>query len=383
MSNMVRKHTVEGTSSWSAICDIIERTKEMLSVTKFVARTFVPPTSHLDQIPLGSSSVPIYPGHAPDNHEYGKAAQGYDTFAAATRARDVDIKHPDLEDEIGQRRGTKRTKLGGIREATNVQYGGLGIRGARDAPFGLGSNSMTTSELHLKDQAKGKNAKGDTVANGDNPCFVIGVDPTAANPTGQMHKSPKRSASPTEPLEQEKPKKAKKQHKKTTEEMVANGERYAIDVNPAPVFPAGPTHKSPKRSAHPTEPLEQEKPKKAKKKHKGALTKGTDIPTIEFEDISQEVDARMKEKEAKRKRNQEKKRKRVSDDSPVALVESSDDAEVEPLRKKQLRKSEDKVLVDRSISKKRHDANDDEGQGEGKKRRRKKTKDRVEDQVVV
>lgn len=319
----------------------------------------------------------MYPGYSPADHDYGKAAHGYDTFAAAARARGVDVKLPDSEYEIGQARGTKRTKLEGIGEAPNLQYGGLGIRGADGAPGGLESNPMTPSELHLKNQATGKNGTEDTVANGDNPYFVIGVDPTSINPTGPIRKSPKRSASPTEPLEKEKPKKAKKKHKNTTEEMVANGEHFFIDVNPTPVVLTGSTHKSPKRNAPSTEPLEQEGPKKAKKKHKGTLPKG-----IEFEDISQEVDTRLKEKEAKRKRNQEKKRKRVFDDAPTGPVESSDAAEVEPPKKKQSRKSEDNVLVDRSISKKRHGANDDKGQGEGKTKRRKKTKDLVEDQVV-
>lgn len=323
MTDMVRKHTVEGTGNWRAICDIIDRTKEMLYAAKSTARTFVPPADHRDQVPLGSSSASMYPGYSPADHEYGKAAEEYGSFAAAARARGVDVKHPDLEYEIGQARGTKRKVLEGIEETTNVKHGGPGSRGAGEAPGGPETKPMTPYALHLKKQAEEKNAAEETTSNGDNPSFVI-------------------------------------------------------DVNPTPVNLARQTTKSPKRSASPPAPLEQKKAKKAKKKHKGDLPQATDYQGVEFEDISQEVDARMKEKEAKRKRKEEKKRKRESADSPTAPADSSADAEVERPKKRKSKKSEDNALSDGSISKKRHGGEDDEEQGEVKKKKRKKSKDQVE-----
>lgn len=283
----------------------------------------MPPLNQRDQVPLGSSSVSMYPGYSPADHDYGKAAEEYGAFAAAARAQGVDVKHPDLDYEIGQGRGTKRKTLEGIREATHVKHGGPGSRGAGEAPGGPEPIPMTPYALHLKNQANGKKPAEEPVTNGDNPFFVIDVEPTPVNLTG-------------------------------------------------------PTIKSPKRSASPAEVLEQEKPKKLKKKHKGNLPQATDSQGVEFEDISHEVDARMKEKEAKRKRKKEKKRKRETADAPTAPAESPVAAEVEQPKKKKSRKSEDNVLVDRSVSKRRQSAEDDEVQGEGKKKKRKKIKDQVE-----
>lgn len=277
----------------------------------------VPPVNHLDQVPLGSSSVSMYPGYSPADHDYGKAAEEYGAFAAAARAQGVDVKHPDLDYEIGQGRGTKRKTLEGIRQATKVKHGGPGSRGAGEAPGGPKPKPTTPYALHLKNQANGKNTAEETVANGDNPFFVIDVDPTPVNLTE-------------------------------------------------------PTIKSPKRSASLADNVEQEKPKKLKKKHKGNLPQAADSQGVEFEDISQEVDARLKEKEAKRKRKEEKKRKREPADALAAPAEPPVAAEIEQPRKKKSRKSEDNVLVDRSISKRRQSAEDDEVQGEGKKKKRKK-----------
>lgn len=302
----------------------------------------------------------MYPGYSPADHEYGKAAEEYGAFAAAARAQGVDVKHPDLEYELGQARGIKRKTSEENRESTNVKHGGPGSRGAGEAPGGPEPKPMTPYALHLKNQAKGKNITDETATNGGNPYFVIDVDPTPVNLTGLPTQSPKRSASP-EHLEQEKSK-AKKKHKGNLPQTTDHPLEFE-DVS------------SPKRSASP-EPPEQEKSKKAKKKHEGNLPQATDH-RVEFEDISQEVDARLKEKEAKRKRKEEKKRKREPADSTTAPAESSAAAEVEKPKKKS-RKSEGTVLVDRSPSKKRHNAEDGEGQEDSKKKKRKKSKEQVE-----
>lgn len=41
MVDMVRKHTVEGTGNYRTIMGLVERSKEMLSVSKNLAYTFV------------------------------------------------------------------------------------------------------------------------------------------------------------------------------------------------------------------------------------------------------------------------------------------------------------------------------------------------------
>lgn len=265
----------------------------------------------------------MYPGYSPADHEYGKAAEEYGNFAAAARAQGVDVKHPDMEYQIGQGRGTKRKTLEEIRGAKNVKHGGPGSHGAGEAPGKPEPIPMTPYALHLKSQAKGKNATHETATNGENACFVVDVNPTPVNLTGLTTKSPKRSAS----------------------------------------------HES----------LQQEKLKKAKKKHKGDLPQFTDNQGVgvEFEDISQEVDARLKEKEAKRKRKGEKKRKREPADSLTAPAEASVAVEVEPTIKKKSKKTKDNVLADKTISKKRQGAEDEEGQREGKKKKRKKTNEQA------
>ena len=285
----------------------------------------MPPVNLRDQVPLGSSSESMYPGYSPADHKYGKAAEEYGTFAAAARAQGVDIKHPDMEYQIGQARGTKRKTLEEIRGAKNVKHGGPGSHGAGEAPGKPQPLPTTPYALHLKSQAKGKTVTDETATNGENAYFVV-------------------------------------------------------DVNPTPVNLTELTTKSPKRSASPREPHEQERPKKAKKKHKGDLPQSTDSQGvgIEFEDISNEVDARLKEKEAKRKRKGEKKRKREPADSHTAPAESSVAVEVEPPIKKKSKKTKDNVLVDKSISKKRQGAEDEEGQREGKKKKRKKTNEPAE-----
>ena len=41
MTDMVRKHTVEGSGNWRTIMDVVERTKEMLYQSKKMSRQFV------------------------------------------------------------------------------------------------------------------------------------------------------------------------------------------------------------------------------------------------------------------------------------------------------------------------------------------------------
>ena len=495
MADMVRKHTIEGTGNWRTICDIIDRTKEMLNVAKFTSRTFVthpfehdgsqansqrvpPPTLH-DQVPIGSSSASMYPGYSPADHEYGKAAEERGQFVAAARDQGIEITHPDAEYEIGQARGIKRKTLEKIRAAKKVPYDGPGSKGAGAALGTREAKPLTPHSRIVKPQKeKGEHTVNEAATNGDNQFFVIDVNPTPVNISSVTTKSSNRSATSPEPHAKKKSKEAKRKHDGVLSEVTEvankslnrnftssepheqehkskkgkqehNGVRPgAVDgtvnspkrsFNPSEhheqehkskktkqkhdgVLPGATdgTVKSPKRSATPSEHHEQEhiskeakqkhdsvlpgatygsvtspkrsatpsesheqgtKPKKAKKKHHGNLPE-----RIEFEDISRDVDARMKEKEAKRKRKEEKKNKRDSEDLSAAQAESSggvtaadNDMEVEtPVKQKKKSTKSDDGALDRSLSKKRHGAEDDGGQGEGKKKRRRKSKEKVE-----
>lgn len=266
----------------------------------------------------------MYPGYSPADHEYGKAAEEYGRAAAKARAKGIDITHPDAEYNIGQAKGVKRKTLAGIREA----------KAAREAArvSGLGSAS---------DGASRKEASMPATTN------------------GAISEEKAQEATP----EDEQP-------------------AFFIDTNPTPVKLPGISNHPVKRSASPPEPMEGKKHKKAKKKHDGEIPKGEESHAAEFEDISGEVDARMKEKEEKRKQREEKKRKRLSEgDSATAADAPNAAGEIGKPKKKKPKKSDDEVLADRTASKKR--AGEDNGEAEDEdgtqKKKRKKSKETSEE----
>lgn len=266
----------------------------------------------------------MYPGYSPADHEYGKAAEEYGKAAAEARLQGIELKHPDAEYQIGQAKGAKRKTLAGIREKKAAKGKASGV--------GSGSGTGSGSEDPLKQepaQQATTNGKSRTekvqeaTPEGENPYFVIDTKPSPVNISGM----------PLQPL---------------------------------------------KRSASPPEAVEAKKSKKAKKKHDGAMSKGEDTTQVKTEDISEQVDARMKEKEEKRRMKEEKKRKRDADDGPLAAAEQSHAAaEVErPMKKKKAKKSGEEPLPDRTPSKKRSgEGTGDAGDGEGKKKKRKKSKE--------
>ncbi len=265
----------------------------------------------------------MYPGYSPADHEYGKAAEEFGRAAAEARAKGVEIKHPEVEYEIGQAKGIKRRTLAGMRGALAAKGQGSG------SGSGSGSEGPTTQVPKEKatpqEKAKDEEAKAPT-PEGDNPFFVIDTKPTPVNLPGMK----------TQPV---------------------------------------------KRSASPPGSTEAKKHKKAKKHHEGELPTSADAAKVEFEDISGEVDARMKEREEKRKRKDEKKRKRESEgdqteaaeahatssDTPAAVVE------VEKPKTKKAKDSNGEELADRTVSNKRSGEEIEEAvDGEGKKTKKRK-----------
>jgi len=125
---------------------------------------------------------------------------------------------------------------------------------------------------------------------------------------------------------------------------------FVVDINPTPV-------KLPGRSTK--RPLEDESEgaeKKKDKKKRLREDKEEQEPVIETEDISAEVDARLKAKEEKKKSKEEKKRRRES---------AGEDEE------KIVKKSK----KDKSKKRGAEDGEEGSGDGEGKKKKRKRNKD--------
>lgn len=263
----------------------------------------------------------MYPGYSPADHEYGKAAEEYGRAATAARAQGIEIKPKDFDYNIGQARGNKRKALESIEAA----------KPARESGSGPGSGSRSDRPA-TKDE-----------------------DPHPTNDQIQQDAQDKPSE---ERDESQKP-------------------AFFIDVNPTPVdFPTMKTE-SPKRNASSQDPVEEKKHKKTKKEHVGDLPGTADSNGVEFEDISQEVDARLKEKEEKRKhQGEKKKRKRDSGETPAAEVEAA--AEPGKPKKKKSKKAgnPDEPNVTDVSPKKRPGADDSQEQGEGKKKKRKKNKEK-------
>ena len=271
----------------------------------------------------------MYPGYSPADHEYGKAAEEYGKLVAEARVLGVDIKHEDAEYEIGQAKGVKRKTLGAFRESHAAQgvTSDIGTGSGADVPIKKKANKSPTTNGQTSTE-KAEEAKPE----GDNPYFVIDTNPTPVNIPGMSFQSPKRSA----------------------------------------VFP---------------EAVEAKKHKKAKKKHDGEMPKGEDTQQVKTEDISDQVDARMKEKEKKRRMKEEKKRKRESDGEPAAAVEEPEstakpsailaEAERPKKKKNKVEESEKEPLPDQTVSKKRaSEANGGVENEEGKsKKKRKKNKE--------
>ena len=94
-----------------------------------------------------------------------------------------------------------------------------------------------------------------------------------------------------------------------------------IDTQSSPADLPGVPYRPTKTSSPSPEPVEVKPLKKRKKQHSGTLPESPGNKEIELEDISAEVDARMKEKAEKRK-----KRKRHSDESSALVDEKPDTA---------------------------------------------------------
>ena len=284
----------------------------------------------------------MYPGYSPADHEYGKAASEYGKVAARARAHGMEIDHGDVEYKIGQAKGTKRKALA---ETRNSKTDNQEIEPVVESTKITGAFRPRPMISEVK--SNGEKLE-EAASGGDNPHFVIDTKPTPVNLLGISHKPKKRD----EPASQE-------------------------DT-------ANQSHK------------------KAKKNHEGPLPEGDATDAVQFEDITEEVQARLKEKDEKLKRKEKKKRKRESEGEPTASsitvdkIEGTSEVSEKPKKKKSKQKDRES-LGDQKVSKKRSGesgtvSEDGEGKkkkrsienetvpedGEGKKKKRKKHKESSE-----
>lgn len=304
MIDMVRKHTIEGSDNYRTICDIIDNTKRILSESKTVSSIVVPPPGHMDQVPLGSSSESMYPDDysIKDHHKYDEAAGNY---AAEAKRRGEEIKPKGVDYELGQSKAPS---------SLNLEQ----MRATKAAPNGAGPGSDTLPPDAPSDaNAASKRVRFSDVSNEtskpEGQVFFMDSQPTPIELSTSLNPSHKRKGSSqdphaaSEPVEAQPTKRAKTNHA----DHAAKLDDVYEDKEPIPNDTAQ------------TNGEAEQAPKDFQ---------------IEYEDISAEVDKRMKEKEEKRKTKtrprEEKKRKRDSEGSTAGAIESATTTELEKPKKK-------------------------------------------------
>ena len=289
----------------------------------------IPQFNIREKVPLRSSSrSSIHPEYFVTNNENGNAAKKHERPASATSIQGVDSKPTKFDDAFSQGTKSKRPKLGDAGSPSAV-YESSPMNATDSGSDRLVANSPKPRTVNGQDEGqtvesnRARSANVDSTAQKQEPLFFVDVNPTPVNLAGIAIKSPKRGPSLGDNDEGKKAKKTKTYHNNDEEQF----------------------------------PLEK--------------------PEVEFEDISQEVDARLKEKEEKRKRRKEKKRKKSANfasdvGAPDAITTAEEPAR--PKKKKRLRQNHD-ALVETTEVKKTSNAESDEGQSERRKKKRKKNKE--------
>ncbi|KAL8768785.1 MAG: hypothetical protein Q9209_005074 [Squamulea sp. 1 TL-2023] len=342
MIDMVRKHTIEGSGNYRTICEMIDRTRQILYESKTVARTFVPPADQIEQVPLGSSSNSMYPGYAIKEHKYGEAAQTYGNYAAEAKRRGEEIKPEGVDYKLGQSKAHSSLKLEQMR-ALKESLNGSGSgsdSGPADATF-KEPGSAGKKQVRFSDISQ-------DASKSEAQMFFMDPKPTPVDFSTTLNPSQKRkdlSPDPEpalEPVEAQSSKKAKKSH--------VDPANKPDDV---------------KKDTYSTISSTADSISQTKDDSKQAPD---EVPT-QYEDISAEVDKRLKEKEEKRKHKdwlkEEKKRKRDSEGSATVAADAATRETEKPKKKKKTsRKTEDSGTAD-EVSPKKQDATDGEETFEG------------------
>jgi hypothetical protein len=348
MMDMVRKHCTPGTGNHNAAQACVDRTHEMLRMFKEATRNFVspnkrtsqalprvfadnaslqvPPQDNLDRVPLGASSASVYPGYSPADHIYGEAAAEYGAMIAEARRQGKEIKSdPDgIEYVVGQSQLSAREQLEKVKKsfaAKKARQGG------------------ETSKEVEREQENGEPMEGVEQTADASQLFMVDSNPT---PVHILQNKPDASFS-----------KSKNEANDKTKRRVSGSDEQvqtACEV-----------------------PEDSHKRKRAKPENAGQAVSDSK-PLVEEDDISAEVDQRLKEKEERRRRKAEKKRKRESGSSQVA-VEGATNVRAEELQVEKPEKKKHKKDRKLEETKKPEPALSEEGKSKKEKKKKRSSTD--------
>ncbi|KAI4225046.1 MAG: hypothetical protein L6R36_004216 [Xanthoria steineri] len=256
----------------------------------------------MDQVPLGSSSESMYPDDYKDHHKYDEAAGNY---AAEAKRRGEEIKPKGVDYELGQSKAPSSLKLEQMR-ATKAAPNGAGPGSDTLMPDAPSDADASSKRVRFSDVSNETSKPEGQVFFMDSQPTPIDL-PTSLNPSHKRKGSSQNPHAAPEPVEAQPTKRAKTNH--------ADHAAKSDDV-----------YKDKQPGANDTAQTN------------GEAKQGSKDVQIEYEDISAEVDKRMKEKEEKRKTKtrprEEKKRKRDSEGSTAGAIESATTTELEKPKKK-------------------------------------------------
>jgi hypothetical protein len=231
----------------------------------------------------------MYPGYSPADHIYGEAAAEYGAMIAEARRQGKEIKSDPngIEYVVGQSQLSAREQLEEVKKSFAAK------KAKRNA----------TSTEAERDQGNGEPMEGVEQTADMSQLFMVDANPT---PVSALQNMPENSSS-----------KGKNKANDKAKRSVSLLEDQANAVGEAP------------EDSHQPKRVKTAKAEEATIKPK---------PLVEEDDISAEVDRRLKEKEERRRRKMEKKRKRESDSSQVERVETAE----EPVEETQIAKPDKK-----------------------------------------
>ena len=231
----------------------------------------------------------MYPGYSPADHIYGEAAAEYGAMIAEARRQGKEIKSDPngIEYVVGQSQLSAREQLEEVKKSFAAK------KAKRNA----------TSTETEGNPGNGEPMEGVEPTADGSQLFMVDANPT---PVSVLQNTPENSSS-----------KGKNKANDKAKRSVSLLEDQANAVGEAP------------------EDSRQPKRMKTLKAEEATIEPK---PLVEEDDISAEVDRRLKEKEERRRRKMEKKRKRESDSSQVGRVETAE----EPVEETQIAKPDKK-----------------------------------------
>jgi hypothetical protein len=213
----------------------------------------------------------VYPGYSPADHIYGEAAAEYGAIIAEARRQGKEIKSDPngIEYVVGQNQRSAREQLEKLRKAFASEK-------ARQ--------SGETSKEAEREQGNGEPMEGVEQTADASPLFVVDSNPT-----------------PVHILQNK------------SDASFSKGKNKANDKAKRRISGSD-------EQVHTADEVAKDSHKKKKVKIENAEQGASESkPSVEEDDISEEVDRRLKEKEERRRRKAEKKRKRESGSLQMAV----------------------------------------------------------------